>query len=197
MTAVTRNVRRSLFALLLILAAASEGRAQGFISPLIGYDFGGDSSCPEFAQLDECEDKSLNLGVSFGTMNDVLGFEAEIAYARDFFGVAPGFNSSVLTVMGNVMLVPKIGPVRPYGLVGLGLMKTHVSLTPEDLLDSSNNHLGWNLGGGLMVLFGDHVGIRGDMRYFHAFQDLDLLGFTLEGQQLDFGRASAGLVFKF
>jgi opacity protein-like surface antigen len=197
MTAVTRHVRRALFALAFILAAASEGQAQGFISPLIGYNFGGDSSCPEFAQLSDCEDKTLNLGVSFGSMNDVLGFEMEIAYARDFFGVSPGFDSSVLTVMGNVMLVPRIGPVRPYALAGLGLMKTQVSFTPESILDSSNNNLGWNLGGGLMVFFGENVGIRGDIRYFHAFQDLELLGFSIEGQQLDFGRAGAALVFKF
>ena len=38
-----------------------EAQAQGFVSPLIGYDFGGDSGCPE---IDECDDKSSNVGVS-------------------------------------------------------------------------------------------------------------------------------------
>jgi hypothetical protein len=48
-----------------------------------------------------------------------------------------------------------------------------------------------------MIFFGDHVGIRGDIRYFHTFQDLEFLGFELDGEKLDFGRAAAALVFKF
>ena len=121
MTAVTVHVRRALFALLLILAAATDGQAQGFISPLFGYDFGGDSGCPELGELQDCEEKKLNIGVSFGAMNDVLGFEEEIAYAKDFFGDIPGTKNSVLTLMSNVMIAPKIGPVRPYALIGAGL----------------------------------------------------------------------------
>ena len=177
-----------------MLASAPAAHAQGFIAPFIGYNFGGDAGCAEVAN---CEDTNLNAGIAFGRMGNVLGTELEFGYARDFFGEAPGFSSSVLTVMGNVMVVPNLGPVRPYGLIGLGLIKTNVELEQESLLDSDNNHFGWNLGGGLMVLFGDHIGIRGEIRYFHAFQDLELLGLEIDGTKLDFGRASAGLVFKF
>src|SRR5687767_13000640 len=60
--------------------------AQGFVSPLIGYDFGGDSGCPE---ITGCEDKKLNVGVGLGTFGPILGFELDISYARDFFGTAP------------------------------------------------------------------------------------------------------------
>ena len=176
------------------LASAPAAHAQGFIAPFIGYDFGGDSGCFD---VDDCEDKNLNAGVAFGSMGNVLGSELEFGYARNFFGEAPGYSSSVLTIMGNAMLVPKLGPVRPYVLAGMGLIKTNVELEPSSLLESDNNHFGWNVGGGLLVFFGDHVGIRGDIRYFHAFQDLELLGFEVDGTKLDFGRASAGLVFKF
>lgn len=176
------------------LGTATPARAQGFISPLIGYDFGGDSGCPN---LSDCQDKKLNVSVSVGAMGNVFGFEEEIAYAPNFFGEAPGLSSSVLTAMSNLMLVPNLGPVRPYVLAGIGLIKTHVELTPASVFTTDNNSLGWDVGGGLILLVGDHVGVRGDLRYFHSFQDLTVLGFTLGDSKLNYGRASAGVVLTF
>ena len=132
-----------------ITIAAAEARAQSFISPFVGYNFGGDSACEAANQLPDCEEKNLNYGVGFGRMGNVVGFEEEFGYARNFFGEAPGFSSSVLTVMSNFMVVPNLGPVRPFGLVGLGLIKSKVEFTPSSLLDADNNHFGWNVGGGL------------------------------------------------
>jgi opacity protein-like surface antigen len=184
----------SVLTLALIVGAPTPARAQGFVSPFIGYDFGGDASCP---QITNCEDKKLNVGVSLGTMGSILGFEEELAYAKDFFGTAPGLSSSVLTLMSNAMIIPRIGPVRPYALAGLGLIKTHVEFTPSRVLSSTNNNLGWDAGGGIAAFFGAHAGVRGDIRYFHAFQDLNALGFTLSDTKLDFGRASVGLILAF
>jgi opacity protein-like surface antigen len=178
----------------LLLGSASAARAQGFISPFIGFNFGGDAGCPE---ISGCEDKNLNLGVGIGAMGNVFGTELEFGYARNFFGDVPGLSSNVLTLMGNVMLAPKFGPVRPFVLAGVGLIKSHAELTGSGLLETDNNQFGWNVGGGLMAFFGDHVGVRGDVRYFHSFQDLPFFGLSLSDQKLDFGRASAGLVFKF
>jgi opacity protein-like surface antigen len=95
------------------------------------------------------------------------------------------------------MLAPAFGPARPYGLVGLGLLKTNVDPSAQGLLERGNNHFGWDVGGGLMLFFGDHIGVRGDVRYFHAFQDLQILGLQIASTKLDFGRASGGVVFKF
>jgi opacity protein-like surface antigen len=180
--------------LLFSLATTRPAEAQAFISPFIGYDFSGDSGCPE---ISGCEDKHANFGVSIGSLGNVFGTELEFAYVPDFFGEIPGVSSSVLSLMGNVMLAPKLGPAQPYGLVGLGLLKTHTELTTAGLLESNNNHFGWNIGGGLIIFAGDHVGVRGDIRYFHAFQDLEILGVPIADNKLDFGRASAGLVLKF
>jgi opacity protein-like surface antigen len=179
------------FALTFVSPSASH--AQGFISPFIGYDFGGDSGCPE---VTDCEDRNLNLGVSFGSLG-LFGSELEISYARDFFGEIPGVSSSVLTVMGNVMVAPRFGPVQPYGVIGLGLIKTNVEFSTEDLLEFDNNHFGWDIGGGVIVYLGQHFGVRGDIRYFHSFRDLDILGITIGETKLDFGRASAGVVLRF
>ena len=183
------------FLMFVLTFAAAEAGAQTFISPLVGYNFGGDSGCPE---VTGCEDKNLNVGVGIGRIGNVIGFEQEFAYASDFFGSGPGVSSSLLTVMSNFMVVPNLGPVRPFGVVGIGLIKSHIELTAPSLLDEDNNLFGWNLGGGLVVFFGEHVGIRGEIRYFHSFQDLEINGLTLlDGEKLDFGRAGAAVVFKF
>lgn len=187
-------VRTVFIVLFIALIAPRAVYAQGFVSPLIGYDFGGDSGCRE---ITGCEDKKLNVGVAVGSLGSVLGAELEFAYAKDFFGDIPGIDSSVLTLMGNVMLSPRFGIVQPYGLVGLGLIKSHIEFSASSLLDSDNNDFGWDLGGGLIVFLGRHVGVRGDIRYFHAFQDLEILGISLGETKLDFGRAAAGVVFRF
>ena len=192
-----RRLLLGILAVGLTISAAGEARAQGFISPLIGYDFGGNAGCPTLSTLTACEDKNINFSVGFGAMGSVLGVEEEFGYASSFFGSAPALSSSVLTAMSNLMIVPKIGPVRPYMAVGIGLIKTHVNLTVPSVFTTDNNGLGWDIGGGLIGFVGAHVGLRGDVRYFHSFQDLSVLGLNLSSQKINFGRASVGLVLKF
>jgi opacity protein-like surface antigen len=182
---------------LILLGVANAASAQAFVSPFIGFNFGGDSGCPE---VTTCDDKNLNLGVSVGSLGNFIGTELEFAYAKDFFGDIPGLSSNVLTLMGNIMLAPRFGPAQPYALVGVGLIKTHADLNATDLLDTDNNHFGWDVGGGLIAFFSQNIGVRGEIRYFHAFQDLEGI-VTLapfgEATKLDFGRAAAGLIFRF
>lgn len=180
--------------LLCIAAAPREAAAQGFISPFIGFDFGGDSGCPTAS---DCEDKNSNVGVAFGSMGALFGGEFEIGYARDFFGEIPGVSSNVLTVMANFMVGPRIGAIRPYVLGGVGLFKTHVELTTNDLLETDNNSFGYDLGGGIIVMFGEHVGVRGDLRRFSTFQERSILGFDISNERLSFQRAAAALVLAF
>ena len=191
-------MKRSLFFALVLalpLALPSQARAEGFISPLIGFNFCGDANCPS---IQGCEDKRMNFGVALGAAGSIFGFEEEFAYARDFFGSAPTLKSSVITAMSNVMLAPKIGPVRPYLATGVGLIKTHVDLTTTSILTTDNNNFGWDIGGGLHVTVAPHIGVRGDIRYFHTFQDVGPMGFSLgANQKLDFGRAAAALDFTF
>jgi opacity protein-like surface antigen len=190
-----------LFVLLVVTACCLGGarrvEAQGFISPFIGYNFGGDASCPE---ITNCKDKHMNWGASFGALGPIVGFEAEIAYTTDFFGQTANANSNVLTFMSNFMLAPRFGPVQPYGLAGVGLIRTSVDSagTAED-----QNQFGWDGGGGLMVFFGRHVGARGEVRYYHSFQALDFLNLSglpvgqLDGKNLDYGRFAGAIVFRF
>jgi hypothetical protein len=181
-------------AIAVIVCAAAPARAQGFISPMIGADYGGNAQCPN---LSGCEANKTNVSVSFGAMGNVFAFEEEVAYAPSFFGTAPGLASSVFTLMSNVMLAPKIGPIRPYVEGGVGLMKTHAELTRASVFTTDNNGLGWDFGGGVIGFFGEHVGLRGDLRAFRAFRDLAVLGFVLNDSKINYGRASVGLVLKF
>jgi opacity protein-like surface antigen len=199
MTDVTRSTRLTcpplcaVGMLVLLVLFAAPASAQSFVSPFIGYNFGGDSGCPT---VTNCEDKQLNAGLAVGRLGNLIGFETEIGYARDFFGDSPDVASSLLTVMGNMMLVPNLGPLRPYGLVGLGLMRTRVELDAESIL-AAENQVAWNVGAGAMVLFGEHVGLRGDIRYFHSLQELPVVNVDIGGERIDFGRASVALLLRF
>jgi len=178
----------SLFVLALLGSAVPAG-AQGFIAPFAGFNFGGDAQCPE---ITDCEDKRLNAGVALGRMGAIAGFEQEFAYTKDFFGSSPGLSSSVLTVMSSLMITPQLRPIRPYFAVGVGLIRTNVELNAASILGGGQNNFGWNIGGGL-IIGSKNVGLRGDIRFIHAFDDFELLGIPLSDTDLDFGRASLGL----
>jgi opacity protein-like surface antigen len=175
-----------------LIATATPARADGFISPFIGFNFGGDSS--NCASLTNCEDKRSNFGVSLGTVRGAIGFEEEIAYSPEFFGKIPGGDNAMLTLMSNLMLVIPAGPIQPYGIIGIGLMRSHAQFNASSLaLDK--NALGWDIGGGLNIFFGHSVGIRGDLRHLRTLQDVTLGVFG--NDKVDFWRGSAGLVFRF
>src|SRR5215211_3936645 len=103
----SRRVYIVVVATALLSCSATAAHAQAFISPYAGYNFGGDSA--NCVSLQNCEEKRLNLGVSFGTTHGILGFEEDIGYARDFFGKTPGSSNAVLTVMSNLLLVVPAG----------------------------------------------------------------------------------------
>ena len=96
--------------------------------------------------------------------------------------------------MGNFMLAPKISIVQPYGLVGLGALRTTAGTTTSD----SQTQAGWTIGGGVLVYVQRHVGLKGEVRYYHSFQALSLLGIDLgRDEKIDFGRAGFGVILKF
>jgi opacity protein-like surface antigen len=167
--------------------------AQGFISPSLGYNFGGDAGC---RSATDCQNKNWNWGGSLGTLGSISGFEIEFTHAGEFTGDRPN-PTSVTTLMANFMLAPRISIVQPYGLVGMGAIRTKV----EGVVDTtdSKTQVGWTIGGGLLVFVQQHVGLKGDVRYYHSFQTLGLLGIDLVHDQnkLDFGRAALGVLIKF
>ena len=184
------------FVTTVFVLSSAPARADGFITPFIGYNFGGDSA--NCATLTGCQEKHTNFGVSIGTMGTVIGLEEDIAYAKSFFAAAPGTESNVFTAMTNLVIGIPAGPVQPYVLAGVGLVRHHVSLNPTQI-SSDNNALGWDIGGGVNIFLTKGVGIRGDLRHVHTLQDVSvpLLGSLVSGQKLDFNRASLGLTLRF
>ena len=144
--------------------------------------------------LTNCDDHRTNWGVAFGKTHGALGFEEEIGYAKHFFGDTPGSDNAVLTIMSNLMVIVPAGPIRPYGLVGLGLMRPHFSVGTS-ALNVTKNSLGYDFGGGLNIFFTRGFGVRGDLRHL---QTTDNFTFgLLSDEKLSFWRGSAALVFSF
>lgn len=184
----TRGLQLALSALVL---GAPSAHAQGYISAFLGNNFGGDAGCQSATS---CESPASNLGVALGRGNVVV-FEEELLYARDFFGKSATQSTNLITLSSNIVVGPRIGYVRPYGLIGLGFMKARAKLSASQLTSSDTN-LDWNLGAGLEVA-GKHLGVRGDIRQVHALQNITLPGLPISGLKLDFNRASAGIILRF
>jgi opacity protein-like surface antigen len=184
------------FTLIAFGASVLPARADGFVTPYIGFNFGGDSS--DCASLNNCEDKRANFGVAVGSMGKVFGYESDFGYAKDFFGKLPGTESSVFSWMNNILVGVGAGPVQPYVFAGAGLIRVGL----KQITDFNKNSFGYDIGGGVNVYFSKNVGVRGDIRHFRTAQDVPILS-TLTGQilndsqNLDFWRASVGLALKF
>ena len=187
--------RSALLAAWLIVVVPYGAQAQGFISPSFGYNFAGDAGC---RSATDCDDKNWNWGGSLGVLGSVVGFEAEFTYAGKFTGDRPN-PASVTTFMGNFMLAPKISIVQPYGLVGIGAIRTKAEGSTVPDSSDSETQVGWTVGGGLLIFVHKHVGLKGDLRYYHSFEALELVGLDLarDENKVDFGRAAFGVVFKF
>jgi hypothetical protein len=131
--------------------------------------------------------------VSLGSNNGVFGVEEDIAYAPDFFGKTPGFDNALLTAMSNLMVVIPAGPIQPYGVFGIGLIRPHVQF--GDLTSLSKSVIGWDLGAGLNIFPTHSFGLRGDIRRVRSFNDVTLGVFG--NDHIDFWRGSAGVTLRF
>lgn len=196
-----RICRTLIMAVLLCGLSPAAARADGFLVPFIGWNFGGDAG-GEFG--DAVDASRLNWGASLAWMGGgVIGFEGDFAYSPDFFGKTDLGGSSVFTAFGNVLLgVPFGGQqgfgIRPYGLVGIGLVHPDGDAFATQF-ELSENKVGWDFGGGVMMFFTSRVGVRGDIRYFRTFEALEVFGIELEDGpgDLDFTRGSVGFVVRF
>jgi opacity protein-like surface antigen len=184
--------------------SAGTARADGLFIPFIGWNFGGEAGA-EFS--DAVDASRLNWGASLAWMGGgVIGFEGDFSYSPDFFGKTDLGGTSVWTAFGNVLLgIPFGGQkgfgIRPYGLVGIGAVRPDGDAFATQF-ELSETKVGWDFGGGVLMFFTSHIGIRGDIRYFRTFQALNILdnlGIEIEdgSEKLDFTRGSIGFVARF
>jgi hypothetical protein len=189
---------RSVFlVVLLVVFAAYDAAAQGFISPFVGTTLtspstSGSSTKPGF-------------GVAFGSVGRIVGAETEFAFYPEVIDNSANAlaKSRVISISGGPLIGPTIGRVKPYVALGAGNLNLNVTSiasivvpNPESI---SNNYFTFNAGGGVMGFFTDHLGVRGDLRYYRAFgikfEDLAETGLALD--KFNFWRASFGIVAKF
>ena len=175
--------------------------ADGFIVPSIGVNFGGDAGS---TLVGATEDSSkVTYGVAAGYMGKgIFGVEEDFSYSPSFFGKGgPIATTRVFTLMTNVIVGIPIGGqtgsgVRPYVSGGLGLINRNVE-TGLTLPSFSSNQVGYDLGGGVMGYFADHIGLRGDIRYFRNIERTDANVVGIEQGHFNFARASVGVLFRF
>ncbi len=185
---------------LLMALTPAAARADGLLIPFAGVNFGGNAGETFSNGIDA---KRLYWGASFAWMGGgVFGFEGDIVYSPDFYGKNDVGGSSVLSLTGNVLLGVTFGGqqgfgVRPFGLVGIGVLKSD--------LDSFTEQVGFdyteaarNFGGGVLIFFTSHTGLRGDIRYFRTFNSVDFGPIhTNDSEAVDYTRASVGFVVRY
>jgi hypothetical protein len=181
-----------------VALSSSPAFAQAAIAPFTGVTFGGDT-----------EDNKFVYGAVFGFGGNV-GFDIDFGYAPNFFsdseddfGDLDG-KLNITTLMFNIRIGgnPTRAGVAPFVSGGAGLMRGSVS-SPSDLFDEvSRNDFALNVGGGLQGYFNEHVGLRGDIRYFRNLTDEGDDGFLLDPRDFDLGdftywRGTVGVSFRF
>jgi outer membrane protein with beta-barrel domain len=190
------------------VAAPRQASADWLLTPFVGWNFGGAADLDFDDFTDEFENKA-NFGASLAWMGaGVVGFEIDFGYTPNFFENTTGSanfefgDNNLTTLMGNVLIGVPIGGqsgpgFRPYAVGGIGIIKSKVG-DPEDFFHVSSTDWAVNVGGGAMFFFNDKFGLRGDLRYFRALQDVEPEDdFNIGLADFKFWRGSVGATFRF
>ena len=185
-----------------VLLSAAPARAEWFVTPFIGGNFGGATDQPLFGKT-EAITKPLTWGVSGGwASGGWLGVEGDLGYAPNFFDSDNGFVSkrSLTTVMANVRValpIGKGGRLRPFVSGGAGLLRPNLAEVGDGAVENTNR-FAWNVGGGVTGFLNDRVGITGDVRYVRAMDKNEMPNvFGVQFDGLDFWRTAAGVTLKW
>jgi hypothetical protein len=179
----------ALAAVAIILAGADSAQAQsirmgtfrGFLTGHIGTATGGELSDPR-----------LTAGASVA-VQEQDGWGAELDFGRAEDAVAFGQELDVTTYMINASWVKPTGHVRPFGVLGGGVMQVHgcgLSCSTEQ----TTYDLGFTLGAGVVALLNDAFGVRGDARYLFTSADHPELN---RPDKFGFWRFSVGATFSW
>jgi opacity protein-like surface antigen len=191
------NMRKHLIsiaaAVILLLSITPAARADVTLTPFIGSLFGG-----------VLPDNKTNWGFDAAFMGwGAIGAEIDFSYTQEFIPTTfatPEVHQANL--MGNLVLgIPFGGTegkgVRPYVVGGAGLYRA--TWKNSDFFDRiTSNDFAVDAGGGLMLFFSNHVGLRADMRYFRTLRDSQAgSGIDFDLGALNYWRGTIGTTFKF
>ena len=185
-------------------AAAAISRADLIIDGLLGIGGRGGLRDP-FAGLARQAARARQAGATVVAVDLPSGIDADTgavdgpAVRADVtvtFGVIkPGLLIDPAAGHAGAVELVDIG-LRPYLTVGGGLVRTEVNGHPAPGLvpKISDGNAGLNGGVGVMGFLSDHVGLRGDVRYFRDFRESP--PGTVQFGAFHFWRASLGLVLR-
>ncbi len=177
---------------LFVLLGAGAARADVVLTPFIGSLFSGD-----------LPNSKADYGATATFMgHGIFGGEVLFNYAPRF--VPETATSSAVaqsSLMGNLIVGIPIGgdtggSVRPYVTAGMGLFRA--TAKQSDFFDRlTTNDFAYNVGGGVMMFFNEHIGLRGDLRYVRTLRDDNNDGLLFKPGDLNFWRWNVGPSFKF
>ncbi len=194
----------AMIAALSLVLLPGTARADWLFTPNIGAGFGGNAG----SGADGVGATHLSWGASIGWMGaGIFGWEADLAYTPEFFEADDDDldlieNSNVTSFMANVLVGVPVGGqtgggFRPYVSGGAGILQQNVQ-SDDDLFEVDNSEFGVNIGAGAMGFMSDHVGFRGDIRYYRALSDPDEDNeFDVDLGDFDFWRGTAGITFRW
>jgi hypothetical protein len=165
------------FIVALILGVAAPANAQLVLSPHVNAKVAGD-----------VETERGGAGVSLGYYLPAwrglgVGFELGAGWYGHFFRdedvadlVPEGvdLNTDALILMSNLVMpvsIPRAPIWRPYATVGLGVIHAVFTVPGGEEYDTDQDNLTLNAGVGVMHQLSQVLGLRTDVRYFHAFVD--------------------------
>jgi opacity protein-like surface antigen len=179
---------------LFLLVPAAPARADVVLTPYVGGLFGGD-----------LPDGKPAYGATLAFMGGgIFGAEVGFNWTPKF---VPGTDThddvAQASLMGNLIVGIPIrdrdqpGHIRPYITGGAGLFRA--TAKQSDFLDRiHSNDFAVNFGGGVMAFFSEHVGVRGDVRYFRTLTDDNPnSGVDFELGDLNFWKWDLGATFRF
>jgi len=173
-----RSALRMLATAAVLTMCASSARAESYLNPWAGVYFGDVNS-----QGTPVELGVTSFGAAAGDLGSRLGGEIAFGYSPEFYGA----NSNLVDLMGGFTFGPLLGrggavTAKPYVALGTGLLHTSNNGT-------NANNFGINVGGGLVLWFSTHFGVRAEARYFQTINGTDLGDFH-------FTRAQFGLMIR-
>ena len=155
-----RITRLSLAAIAVCVALEGSAAAQAMFTASIGNVFGGDAPSKKTVWA---------LAIGGGGAHGI-GSELEFSQTRNFFETADGVEyGEIVTLMPSIFVAIPAGPVHPYGSFGFGLIRVRTRTNEGGLFSNvSDNDFGYSVGGGVILKFAQHAGIRGDLRHFQV-----------------------------
>lgn len=186
----------------LLLCVPARASAEWQAKPFVGFSFNGTTT---FVDSDvEVPNNHFLFGVTVLAIGEVLGVEADLGFVPGLFtGGHLVTDSGVTTVTGNVVVaLPRRMArysLRPYAVVGGGLMRVNITYGPNGVLPNVGSNLAViDIGGGVTGFFTDRVGINWDVRRFGSEGGRDRMQATSIGaEQLSFWRATTAVVVRF